>query len=294
MNRLLQIPSCAALILLVLPFVGGSSFAQSTIHADVRFAWAANLGFVNFRPSAPDGVVVGEYFCSGFAFSANCGWINLGDGEPDDGIRYSNSSGSDFGVNHDGEGRLSGLAWGANIGWVNFGWASEGNGDQGEPTINLESGEFSGFAWGANVGWINLGSGLLATAHMTIRDADGDQIADAWEIENFGDLATADAGTDNDADGDTDRDEYLWGADPSDPRSNKRSGLKVGLDGDVVVSFRSDRGRRYQIETSTDLVTWIDSGLGEFVAASSPTIRRLPVSGGRMWFRVRALLPLSS
>jgi hypothetical protein len=39
--------------------------------------------------------------------------------------QYSNTSGTDYGVNHDGAGELFGYAWGANIGWIQFGSLSD-------------------------------------------------------------------------------------------------------------------------------------------------------------------------
>ncbi len=41
------------------------------------------MGWLNFRhdqPSSPNGIVLGDYFVSGFAYGANIGWINLGTG----------------------------------------------------------------------------------------------------------------------------------------------------------------------------------------------------------------------
>ena len=39
--------------------------ATSTINSTNAYAWAANLGWTNWRPSAADGVVIGEFICSG-------------------------------------------------------------------------------------------------------------------------------------------------------------------------------------------------------------------------------------
>jgi len=50
----------------------------------------------------------------------------VGSGFPVNQIQYSNSSGTDFGVNYTidptspGLAKLRGLAYGANIGWINF------------------------------------------------------------------------------------------------------------------------------------------------------------------------------
>ena len=45
-------------------------------------------------------------------------------------------------------------------------------------------------------------------ANSTDTDRDGDNITDTWEIENFGDLSSADANTDTDSDGDSDLVEF--------------------------------------------------------------------------------------
>jgi hypothetical protein len=46
-------------------------------------------------------------------------------------------------------------------------------------------------------------------------DSDADQMADVWELEHFGNLTAATAGTDADHDGQTDRDEFLTGTHPA-------------------------------------------------------------------------------
>lgn len=48
-------------------------------------------------------------------------------------------------------------------------------------------------------------------------DNDGDGLSDAWEMQNFGDLTTADATTDSDGDGLLDIQEYALGTDPNNP-----------------------------------------------------------------------------
>lgn len=152
------------------------AIAQSTFtSADARFAWDANCGWIDFRGARPgpgDGVRVTSTHLSGYGWSANTGWINFGDGSPLDAIRYSNTTGIDCGVNHDGAGNLSGLAWSANLGWINFSWAVAG--DTNRPRFDISSGSFSGYAWGANAGWINLGTGMLRTDSIDVIDSDAD------------------------------------------------------------------------------------------------------------------------
>src|SRR5262249_15406174 len=174
--------------------------AQSTINATNRYAYGANIGWVDARGDTTNGVVIGEYVCSGFAYAANVGWINFGTGVASNGVYYSNSSAADFGVNQDGTGRLRGYAYGANIGWINFE-------DTGNPTVNLLTGELSGYAYSANCGWISLKDTNVVVFTDKIKrglSSAGDGIPDAWKIVNFGPswasnpLAAANADPDGD------------------------------------------------------------------------------------------------
>jgi len=94
--------------------------AATTIDSANRYACGANVGCVDWRADTANGVIIGEYVCSGCMYAPNVGWISLGSGLPANGVHYQNNAGSDYGVNHDGLGNLRGCAYGANIGWVNF------------------------------------------------------------------------------------------------------------------------------------------------------------------------------
>jgi hypothetical protein len=141
-----------AAIIVLSGWAATSVRANTTIDPVNRYAWGANIGWIDWHANGANGAVIGQNFCSGYIYSANCGWINLGSGSPANGVSYQNNSGSDFGVNVDNSGNLRGYAWGANIGWINFE-------DTGAPAVNLATGQFSGYAWSANCGWINLSSG---------------------------------------------------------------------------------------------------------------------------------------
>jgi hypothetical protein len=140
------------LLLLVMSVVprGG---AATTIDGANRYAYAGNLGWLDWRGDSNNGSVVGDYVCSGYMYSANVGWINLGSGSPTNGISYQNLSAGDFGVNQDGLGNLRGYAYGANIGWIAFE-------DTGAPKVDLFAGNLSGSAWSANCGWISLSNAI--------------------------------------------------------------------------------------------------------------------------------------
>jgi len=130
--------------------------AATTIDAANQYAYAANLGWIDWRGDTANGAVIGDSVCSGSIYSANLGWINLGSGAPVNGVSYLNNSATDCGVNRDAAGNLRGYAYGANIGWINF----EAN---GAPKMDLVTGNFSGYAYSANCGWISLSN---ATAYV--------------------------------------------------------------------------------------------------------------------------------
>jgi hypothetical protein len=184
----------------------------STIDAADKYAYGANIGWVDLRADATNGAVIGQFICSGYIYSANTGWIKLGSGFPTNGIYYQNLSASDFGVNQDGHGNLRGYAYGANIGWIHFE-------DTGAPKVDLATGNFSGYAWSANVGWISLSNAVAYVKSDTIQpgvDSNGDGIPDAWELQHFGTI-NVNTNADTDHDGKTTLQEYLAGTDPNNP-----------------------------------------------------------------------------
>src|SRR5687767_10130203 len=74
-----------------------NAFAATTINPVNRFAYGANIGWIDWRGDVANGAVIGEFVCSGYIYAANVGWIHLGDGAPANGVRYLNLSGDDFG-----------------------------------------------------------------------------------------------------------------------------------------------------------------------------------------------------
>lgn len=275
-----------------------TALAQTTISTTDRYAYGANVGWVDARPSAPDGARVAENVCSGYLYSANVGWIHLGDGTPGNGIAYANASGSDYGVNVSAAGALRGYAYGANIGWINF----ENTGD---PHVDLTTGRLSGYAYGANVGWINLGEFSLSVATGSIApaaDTDGDGIPDFWELANFGSLGTANASTDKDGDGALDAAEYAADTNPNDPNDKLRI-VSFSFDfapspDTATAQFTSKPTRVYSLEYAPLLASptvWTQSSLGWFLPdAGATTTRNFSGSEGSKWFfKVSAKRPLA-
>ncbi|MBI3882356.1 MAG: hypothetical protein HY301_20145 [Verrucomicrobia bacterium] len=270
-----------------------TGWAATTINAANKFAYGANIGWMDWRGDTTNGVVIGEYVCSGFIYSANCGWINLGDGTPTNGIQYLNTASNDFGVNRDGLGNLRGFAYGANIGWINF----ETN---GAAKVDLATGQFSGSAYGANVGWISLSNAFafVQTDSIVVTDTDGDGISDAWERLHFGNLTTATATSDTDGDGQTDRQEYLADTDPLNPRDFFQIiAITANAAGSTNnLTWLSQPTRQYRVLQTTNLlagyVTNLTLGLTSPDPGATTTRTVSNPADSRRFFKVEAQRPL--
>ena len=145
----ITVPVFIAAALLASPTATGTN-----IDPNGRYGWGENVGWNDSHgDGVSSGATVSATFLSGSVWLENAGWLILGSGTPANGVRYSNTSGSDFGVNVGNSGDLSGYAWGENIGWVNFDTSSAGS-DRARLIYNNR---LAGFAWGENIGWISLG-----------------------------------------------------------------------------------------------------------------------------------------
>lgn len=278
--------------------------AQSTVTDENRHAYAANVGWIDARPSVTDGARLTDNVGSGYLYAANVGWIHLGSGAPANGIRYGNASATDYGVNvftyavaPAQAGQLRGYAYGANIGWIAFE-------DQGNPRIDLTTGRLSGFAYSANIGWINLGefSGSITSSLAPATDTDNDGMPDAWERACFGDLATAGPGSDFDHDGQPDGIEFVADTDPKNAadlfRLTNLSPDLAASPGQVTVTFTSRPTRRYRLAFDTGLslpASWIPSGLGTFTpdAGLSTTRTFSTTNAPQAFIRAEVLRPLT-
>jgi hypothetical protein len=296
------------LILLLAAFVAARAFGASTINSSNAYSYGANIGWMNWRPSAADGVVIGEYICSGRIYGANVGWVNMGSGNPADHIQYSNSSAADFGVNYaidpalPGKAILRGYAYGANVGWINF--ESTGN-----PRLRFSDGRLEGYAYSANCGWINLGDGTFAVQTDLVApgvDTDSDGMADAFEWQYFGGLGM-NATSDTDGDGMTDVQEYLDGTNPLLANDRLRVisifiAARDATNTETKLLWTSTLSRLYAIDTTTDItppVAWTDVGLDSGPNSVIPSVgdstsRRVVLpTVPRRFFRIRAIRPLA-
>ena len=284
-------------IFLALLVVGGLALpspAATTVNATNKFAYGANIGWMDWRGDTNNGASIGEYVCAGYIYSANVGWIHLGSGVPTNGIRYQNNSPTDYGVNHDGLGNLRGYAYGANIGWINFE-------NLGAPKVDLGTGRFSGSVYSANCGWISLSNAFAVVRTDTIAagtDSDGDGIADAWERSRTNTLTAFTASSDTDGDGVTDRNEYFADSSPLNAADYLRITACSTAPGGtaVTVTWRSAPTRVYHIQQTLGLTapSWFDSGLGLITPDGASTTRAFAGTNAPMrFYRVKASKPLT-
>jgi len=286
----------------------GASFsitahAATTINAVNKFAYGANIGWMDWRGDVANGAIIGAFVCSGSIYAANVGWISLGDGTPVNGVRYQNNAAADFGVNHDGVGNLRGYAYGANIGWLTFtNQASDGSLYEG-PTVNLINGRLSGFVWSANCGWISLSNAQAFVQTDTMDcgpDTDGDGIPDMWELQFAANLGLLNGAGDNDGDGFTNAEEFAADTSPLDPLSNLHFSAVFKPDPALPTRlfWSSSPTRQYRILGNPDVAAplpWSEVGLG--LIAPDPgafTQRDVPATADPYrFFVIEAIKPLS-
>jgi Bacterial TSP3 repeat len=264
-------------------------FAASTIDAANKYAWGANIGWLDWRGDTNNGAVIGEYVCSGYIYSANVGWINLGSGMPTNGIYYQNLSASDFGVNQDGLGNLRGLAYGVNIGWINFE-------NTGAPRVDLFTGKMKGNAWSANCGWISLSNAFAYVQTDTISQGTlaPDGLPIAWLLQNFG-TTNVDANADPDGDGMSNAQEYLAGTNPNDANSALRiTGITHGTLTPIytMLQWTSVPTRFYMVQgtAAMDRSPFADLWVPPLAGAKNAAFDD---SATNEFYRVRAFRPLS-
>jgi hypothetical protein len=269
--------------------------AATTIDSVNKYAYGANLGWMDWSGDNAHGAVIGAYVCSGCIYSANVGWINLGSGSPANQIQYQNNSATDFGVNQDGLGNLSGYAYGANIGWITFEQLS------GKPKVNLLNGQMSGYAWSANCGWISLSNAVAYVQTDTISPGalDSNGLPIAWELTYFG-LTGLDPNADPTGKGMTLEQDYLAGTNPNNSNSIVRITAESFSAGgtSAMLTWDSVPMRYYYVQTTTSLnppIVWTDSGLGLVSpsAGATTTASFGGVNAPVRFYRVQPVRPLT-
>ena len=262
-------------------------FAATTIDAANKYAYGANVGWINGYADGANGAVIGEYVCSGYLYAANVGWINLGSGAPPGGIYYTNTTADNWGVNQDGLGNLRGYAYGANIGWLNFE-------DTGAPKVDLATGNLSGYAWSANCGWISLSNALayLQTDTLAPGATGTNGLPIAWMLMYFG-TTNVNANADPDGDGMSNKQEYLAGTSPLDASDWLRitKFTRVGTYNTLIWTGKPTRLYRVERRTAFDVSSPWDTS---YISYDWPGWTAVGFNdfGTNAFFRVRAVRPL--
>lgn len=121
-----------------------------------------------------------------------------------------------------------------------------------------------------------------------IQDDDQDQLPDSWEATYGLNTSVNDAEEDPDGDGFSNLAEYLLGNNPIDSSDRFYANEAVNLGGgSFEISWSSNAGKEYSIETSDNLTNWTNTG-GTYTATGSTTNAtiNIDVNADSAFFRV--------
>jgi hypothetical protein len=111
----------------------------------------------------------------------------------------------------------------------------------------------------------------VATVEVLDDDVDGDLMSDTWERSVGLDATVANANDDPDGDGQSNRAEFLAGTNPFAADSALRiQTILPGAGSLLNLTFDSVPGHTYQLQRSTDLQTWTNSGSTFSAHATNP------------------------
>ena len=131
----------------------------------------------------------------------------------------------------------------------------------------------------------DLAGNLLAKRTGSFQDSDADGMDDAWEQAMFGSLEQT-AGGDFDADGFSNRAEFLAGTDPGDAASLLRVTAQKQVAG-IKIEWPSVAGKAYQVQYKEDLSVPEWTNLGGVVTATGDFSSLVDTStGSKRFYRV--------
>ncbi len=126
-------------------------------------------------------------------------------------------------------------------------------------------------------------------------DIDGDSLPDAWENAQLGGIDTSNGGSnDHDGDGQSDRIEYLAGANPNNSANSLRiTETTIQPGNQIQLTWQAITGKTYRIMRSTDLGTWEEaaSNIPATVPLTSSTVAMLPEPSTRCFYRIEVENP---
>lgn len=217
----------------------------------------AQPGSVDYPAAYPEALAVGRVNSDGSAYGAFESYVEVVAPEPVYSTKVGGGYGSASGVGSYATPQVTGLA--------SLIWTAYPNLTRDEVRQRIiETAEDLGPA-----GWDeNYAHGRIK-ATAALGDFDDVGLVDSWEMEKFGSLGHSDT-DDPDGDGMLNYQEYIAGADPTDPQSFFRvlsiSRTAEGID----IKCLSAASRMYQLFRSGDILHW--DSIGEPVPASGPTI----------------------